>query len=148
MRDPASSVLVYLASLARQLSDFGVEYIILVMLMELEIGEKYDGFEYLRTAIYIFCEEPERLVSQSLYSAVASQCGRRASEAAVERAIRTAIETAWKNHSEMWLVFFPSGERPSNIKFVARMAKYLELWKECCKVYKQQSSKEVAQSEK
>lgn len=142
MSGSMDSMLGYLSSLARQLDGFPIEHIILVMLMDLELDEKKDGFEHLRTAIYIFSEKQEQLISQSLYSAVASQSGKRVSDGAVERAIRTVIDDAWRNHCEMWRMFFPSGERPSNIKFVARMAKYVDLWKGCCKAYERQSSKE------
>lgn len=148
MRSSTSSMLEYIAALARQLDGFDTEYIILVMLMELEFEESHDGFDYLRTAIYIFAEEKESLITQSLYSAVASCYGRKIKESAIERAIRTAIEAAWENHSGMLYAFFPSEERPSNIKFIARMARCLELWKGCCKANRKESSKEVVQDER
>ena len=147
MRGSTSNMLDYLAALARQLRGFQSEYIILIMLMELEFVEHHDGFEYLRTAIYVFGEEREQLIAQGLYSVVAMRCGRDINEAVVERSIRTAIDAAWKSHADSWNVFFPSGERPSNIRFIARMAKYLELWKGCCKAYEQQSKKEGARLE-
>lgn len=141
MHRSGNSMIDYLAALARQLSGFDSEYVILIMLMDLEFVEKHNGFEYLREAIYILCEEHEALVTQSLYSAVAARCGRRVSDSVIERSIRTAIEAAWENQGQLWRIFFPSDKRPSNIEFISKMAKYLELWKGCCKAYEKRKAR-------
>lgn len=144
MRSHTNDMLNYISTMARHLKDFSTESIILVMLLELEFCEKLDGFEYLRTAIYLFHEDPAQMITKGLYPAVAKQHGRNIGGKAVERAIRNAIDIAWRNQSDLWRVYFPSGNKPSNGDFIAKLSKYIELWKECCEVYHRQSDEEVA----
>lgn len=148
MRGHTEDMLDHISTLARHLSGFRSQYVVLVMLMDLEINEKHDGFEYLRTAIELFHEDPAQMITKGLYPVVAKRCGRCVGGKAVERAIRTAIKSAWEKHGEMWMVYFPSSERPSNGDFIARLSKYLSLWEECCKAYERQTIKEDFQNER
>lgn len=148
MHSPSDAMLEYIISLAQHFDALDSEQIAMIMLMDLEINEAHDGFEYLRSAIYLFCEEPTQMIMKGLYPAVARRSGRYVSSETVERAIRNAINSAWDMQSEMWRAFFPSGKKPSNGQMIAKIAKYIELWKGCCKVYKQRAREGVLTHER
>ncbi len=99
------------------------------VLLNLGVPTKLKGYACLREAIQIFAEDPDQTITKQLYSEVASRCN--ATVTQVERAIRTAIESAWEHQdTQAWRRFFPEGEaglraRPSNGEFVSRLADYL-----------------------
>ena len=111
------------------------ETVIMVFLMELDVPQDYDGFDYLIKAVVLFRKDPTQNISQGLYQSVADQydCGVTAQQ--VEQAIRRAIYAAWKSCSEKeWRLYFPKQiTKPSNGCFIAQIARLTDLWEGCCK---------------
>lgn len=69
-----------------------VEYTISSVLKQLGIRTKFVGYNYLKTAISLCCENPDEyayLITKRLYPAVAKTY--RVNNTAIERAIRSAI---------------------------------------------------------
>lgn len=64
------------------------------------------GYRYLREAIWIACQDPEVLssVTKCLYPEVAKRFD--TTDKQVERAIRSAIETAWTDGEQGTLQYF------------------------------------------
>lgn len=95
-------------------------------LMSLGIATKVGGYAYLREAIPVFAKDPRQAITKELYPAVGKLCD--ASGEQVERAIRTAIESAWKDRDEqVWRLYFTpradgSIRKPTNSEFIARLA--------------------------
>lgn len=86
-----------------------------------------DGFALLLPAILFRSRHPRASVTKELYPAVGEACG--SSPRQVERDIRLAIEDAWKvGNPAAWEQVFPEErERPSNSRFLCRMAQVLRL---------------------
>ncbi len=98
------------------------------LLMTLGVPSGRRGFKCLRVAIPTMMLDLGQPITKITYPAVAAKCGGTAH--GVERAMRTAIETAWLNRDEsIWRLYFPSHvERnvcPSNTQFIVRLAKCL-----------------------
>lgn len=136
--------------LARHLNRCDPRYIIVILLMELGVSPTHDGFEYLKLAISMVFEDPWLSVTKEVYPNVSAACKRCVSDKQVEKAIRGAIQAAWKNmDKDAWARYFPldlDGKiaKPSNAEFITRLARILELWKGCCQAYEQQSCNEEA----
>jgi hypothetical protein len=66
-------------------------------------------------------------LGKELYPAIISIWGR-GDPATLERAIRCAIEAAWKNRNEtIWAEYFPDCAKcPNNKKFIARLAEFTQ----------------------
>lgn len=99
------------------------------LLLALGISAGSKGYQYLREAIPRYVRDPQQMLTKELYPAIAKAYG--ASLPQVERAMRTAIERAWKNRDEqLWLRYFPNRggnpEKPSNWTFISRLAALLE----------------------
>lgn len=98
-------------------------------LLSLNIMKKRRGFACLREALKIFPEDPDQTMTKHLYPAIGDRC--QGNGVQVERAIRSAIDTAWKNRSEaVWgRIFTPDSKgeyhRPSNYVFIASIHKYV-----------------------
>ncbi len=101
------------------------------MLLALGISTKLRGYTYLREAVLLKAKDPGQSITKILYPEVAKICGCEAIH--VERSIRSAINTAWKNRDEqVWrLYFLPDGTgsipRPTNGAFISRLADRLRL---------------------
>ena len=84
------------------------------------INEKHKGYDYIKTSLDLCCRDPDFLnnITKQLYPEVAR--GFKTGAAAVERAIRNAVETSWSCGSEFYEVLFPEakGKRPSNAAFL------------------------------
>lgn len=85
------------------------------------------GFALLLPAILFLARHPRASVTKELYPAVGVACG--ISPRQVERDIRLAIEDAWRvGNPAAWERVFPGErERPSNSRFLGRMAQVLRL---------------------
>lgn len=96
------------------------------MLLALNVATHKKGFRYCRQGILILAEDPTRQVTKEVYPAIAKQYG--TSKTAVEKAIRSAIDSAWESRSnELWRQFFPmtpGGQiaKPTNTQFLTRLA--------------------------
>ena len=101
------------------------------LLLSLGIPTKLRGYAYLREAILLMAKDPDQPITKELYPSVGSLCGCKGTH--VERSIRSAIETAWKQQdSRIWQLYFRTGPdgvipRPSNAAFISRLADALRL---------------------
>ena len=100
------------------------------VLLWLGLDVSRDGYSYLCAAIAYRMEHPRHLLTKEVYPAVAKcfNC----SGGQVEKSISRVIEAAWKCRDDaIWREFFPTEpggtpKRPTNDKFIARMAVFLE----------------------
>lgn len=96
------------------------------MLLTLGIPTKLRGFSCLREAILEELRLPGQQITKTLYPAVAKICG--GSKDQVERAIRSAIHSAWEDRNEqLWRTYFHSDgdgvlRRPTNAAFITALA--------------------------
>lgn len=98
------------------------------LLAVLGVRSKLKGHECLLVALPIMMRDLGQPITKITYPAVAAKCGGTGTR--VERAIRLAIEDAWKNRDEsVWRLYFPShverNECPKNTEFIVRLAKCL-----------------------
>lgn len=97
-------------------------------MIKLGFQARQRGYRYLREAVLIACQEPETLtaVTKCLYPEVAKRYN--TTDKHVERAIRSAIETAWNGEkSEPFKTLFEKSDRnkttrPTNKKVIAKIA--------------------------
>lgn len=99
------------------------------ILLTLGISVKHKGYRYLETGIQFFKIDPQQSMTKALYPAVAKRYG--TSRESVERAIRSAIQSAWNNRDEkVWRLYFQPCRngmvpRPTNKAFIAALADLL-----------------------
>ena len=104
------------------------------LLLSLGLSTNCKGYNYLREAIPAYAKDPGQAMTKELYPSVGKKFG--ASALQVERAMRTAIEKAWKRRDDVvWGRFFVSLsdgtiEKPCNSEFISRLADVLILQKE------------------
>lgn len=101
------------------------------LLNRLGITASIKGYHYVRTAILMALEDPEVLVgiTKGLYPDIAKKYKTSASK--VERAIRHAIESAWKRGAgELYneLIGYHPGSKPTNGQFIAAMAEHIRMY--------------------
>ena len=99
------------------------------LLLNLGFSTNCKGYNYLREAIPVYAKDPGQAMTKELYPAVAKSFG--ASALQVERAMRTAIEKAWKRRDDnVWKLYFApladgTIEKPCNSEFISRLADML-----------------------
>jgi two-component system response regulator (stage 0 sporulation protein A) len=99
------------------------------VLRTLHFSPKLAGFRYLEEGVVIYEQNPTQSVTKVLYPEIAKRCN--CSPESVERAIRTAIHTAWLHGDEkVWSRYLPCDRtghvpRPTNTAFLAAMAECL-----------------------
>lgn len=121
---------------ARHLNGCECQIVITAVLLELGIPPKLIGFDYLERAIYMYYENPARILTKQIYPEVASTYEFHVSKYQVEKQIRFAIDSAWKiRNNSVWNCYFPyrSNCRPTNGDFIAGIARFVRLWEGCCK---------------
>lgn len=95
-------------------------------LLALNIPTHKKGFRYARSCILMLAENPDQQITKEVYPAVAKEFS--TSTTAVEKAIRSAIDSAWEHHNPIiWRQYFPpaiNGQipRPTNTQFLSRLA--------------------------
>lgn len=103
------------------------------MLIALNVPTHIKGFRYSRQAILMLSENPDQQVTKEVYPAIAKQFS--TSNTAVEKAIRSAIDTAWESRNDrLWRQYFnpaPNGQipKPTNTQFLTRLADALAMGK-------------------
>lgn len=134
MEDSVNETLEFVLFTTRRIKRKNVPKAILAMLMEMRLPEQFDGFEYLREAIFLKYNNPKMRFG-SIYAEIARQCDDGANAGQVDKAIHAVIEAGWNaRNEEVWGYFFENVETcPSNGKFIARMARVMELWDDCKK---------------
>ena len=96
------------------------------ILLALNIPTHKKGFRYARSCILLLAENPDCQITKEIYPEVAREFS--TSTTAVEKAIRSAIDSAWECHDPAaWQQYFPpvgSGRipRPTNTQFLSRIA--------------------------
>lgn len=101
------------------------------ILLALGMSTHKKGFRYCRMGVLMLAEDPSRQVTKEIYPVIAREFG--TSSTAVEKAIRSAIDSAWSQRSnELWRQYFTpasSGQvpRPTNTEFLSRLADALEM---------------------
>ena len=85
------------------------------------------GCRITEQALCSYAENPSVHITTGLYPRVAKLCGGSVSQ--VEKAVRSSIESAWKNGDpQIWRMYFSTGkngkaEKPSNGEFFARISR-------------------------
>ncbi len=104
-----------------------------VLLSRMGISASIKGYHFIRKAVIMAVEDEEVLVgiTKGLYPDIAKMYKTSASK--VERAIRHAIESAWKKNGPQ--VYFETAgylpsEKPTNGQFIAAMSEYFRLQEE------------------
>ncbi len=104
-----------------------------VLLSRMGISASIKGYHFIRRAVIMAVEDVEVLVgiTKGLYPDIAKQYKTTASK--VERAIRHAIESAWKKNGPQ--VYFETAgylpaEKPTNGQFIAALSEYFRLREE------------------
>lgn len=97
------------------------------LLLHLGIPAKLKGYGYLREGIILFARDVSQPVTKELYPAIGAQFDSTGEQ--VERAIRSAIQNAWRERDrEAWQQYFPDSDKcPTNSEFIARLADVLLL---------------------
>lgn len=127
-------LLSHIKALASTFSVSDMQYVIVVILVELGIPAKLEGYHFLKTAISLYSEDSIRMVSNGLYATVAKQYGRNISKELVDRGIRDAIRAGWENRAgRMWDCYMAGTncdkmKPPSNHEFIAEIVRVLELF--------------------
>lgn len=138
MNATINDTLEYILFLTRHIPKGNIRAAALALLLDMDFPEYAEGFGYLRQAIVIRVGN-EYLRFGAIYRTIAEELGPGTSELQVEQDIRGLISDAWKYRDvDKWLIVFPPNgkgiqERPSNGKAIARFARLLELWRDCCK---------------
>lgn len=107
-----------------------LEFEISSVLGRMGIPASIRGYHFLRSAIMMAVEKPELLsgITKGLYPDVGKEYKTTGSK--VERAIRHAIESAWKKNGRA-IYFEVSGcffsEKPTNGQFIADMTEYFKM---------------------
>ena len=104
-----------------------------VLLSRMGISASIKGYHFIRKAVMMAVEDEEALVgiTKGLYPDIAKMYKTTASK--VERAIRHAIESAWKKNGPS--VYFETAgylpaEKPTNGQFIAALSEHFRLQKE------------------
>lgn len=86
----------------------------------------HGGYRYLPIALMREAENPGQSVTKQLYPETGKRGDPKASGDQVEKLIRYAIKVAWaKGDKAVWAQYFPTGQKPTNSEFIARMAELL-----------------------
>ena len=101
------------------------------MLHALSIPTKYNGYAYLKQAIWEMASSPGMPIVKELYPAVAKAFGCTWTQA--ERSIRNAISAAWKQRDEeVWRRYLKVEgsqplRRPTNAEFIIHLSELVQL---------------------
>lgn len=133
MHTNIDEIIEHMTFLSRHLKSHETKSIVVVLLMELDVPTKYVGFDYLQTTICLYCEDPSGAALEGVYSKVAAQYGNGIYEKQIEQAIRSALKSAWSHRNpKIWEIYFrPDMEKPTNLEFISRIARLVEIWKGC-----------------
>ena len=112
---------------------YNLEGEISLLLSRMGISASIKGYHFIRRAVLMAVADQEVLVgiTKGLYPDIARQYKTTASK--VERAIRHAIESAWKKNGQQ--VYFETAgylppEKPTNGQFIAALSEYFRLQEE------------------
>lgn len=95
------------------------------ILLALNIPTHKKGFRYCRESILMMADNPSLQLTKEVYPTLAKEYS--TSSAAVEKAIRAAVDSGWENRNDhVWQQYFlpaPNGmiPRPTNTQFLTRL---------------------------
>ena len=110
---------------------------ILLILYDLRVPIKSDGFKYLRYALLIGFQNPDDIVETEIFDAVGEIYSRKVSFRSIDGAIRESIKKAWNQRTDdRWGRYFPEyiterRSQPTNLEFISAIVYFLEFWKNC-----------------
>lgn len=125
--------------LSRHLGNCDLQCAAITVLLELRVPTKSAGFDYLKNAIIMFCENPTQSITKELYPKVGKCYDPKVGSYLIEIAIRRVISIAWESRDEeLWGCFFFPDEggnfpKPTNAEFISMLAYFLELCQGCGK---------------
>ena len=96
------------------------------LLVQLGTKTSQQGFRFLRYGITLLLEDPCQQLTKRLYPAIAREFGTTAVN--VEKSMRTAVTTAWKNRRDsVWYCYFAAAAngqipRPTTGQFLSRLS--------------------------
>lgn len=104
-------------------------------LLDIGMPAKYDAFDYLVCIIPAYMDDHQKSASKELYPLAAKKCKGDSDDGQIERSIRRAIRATWETENrQIRQLFFPPDiygtEAPSNMNFIARTGRLLELWEQ------------------
>lgn len=139
MANAIEETLKHAKFLARHLHRCDYSTVVILVLYELGIAPKNDGFTYLKKAIVMRYENPTRHLKNDIYMEISAEIDGVEENDRIEQAIRRSIADAWKaRDEEVWGLLFLGMRKgilrkPTNGDFIARVAWFVELWQGCCK---------------
>lgn len=139
MRSTIEDTLRHVQFLNRHLNTFDLQCMTVVVLLELGISTKRDGFDYMKNGIILLCEDPALLITKGVYPEIGKCYDPPVSNMQVEQSIRSAITDAWSQRNKrVWGYYFPGStgskpKKPTNAELMTRIARILELWQGCQK---------------
>ena len=137
MKSTIEDTLRHVQFLNRHLNTVDLQCMIIVVLLELGIATKRDGFDYMKQGILLMCEDPALLITKGVYPEIGKCYSPPVGCQQIEHSIRSAINDAWsQRNSRVWGYYFPDAtgnkpKKPTNAEFITRIARILELW-QCC----------------
>lgn len=132
----ADILIEHIDFLARNLSGYDKEYVLKIILLEVDIPTRRHGFDYVEEAILLWYEDPMRLLTKEIYPAIAKDYQPSATVQQVDKTIARAIEKAWLKRDGIWELYFSQSQKPTNTEFISRMAKVLSLVLDRCEFLK------------
>ena len=138
-------MLDHILFLARKFRGCEKKYVIMIILLELNVSPKTDGYKYLVRIIELYMDAPAQVSIKSLYIALSALYNGIVDADQIEQSVRNAIKQAWKKKdNEKWTCFFLADdngecEKPTNAEFVAMIACVMELWKGWCEAYEKRA---------
>ena len=137
MQSTIDKTLSHVLRLSEHAGNRSIAAKVIVVMMELRMPTKCNGFEFLKKSILLQHKDPTRALSGDIYQEIALHY-RQDSEDLVDQAIRETIDRAWKTGSKKaWDWYFSydgqsQARKPSNSDVISRIAYVVELWQECC----------------
>ncbi len=141
MTNSIDRMLDHILFLARRFHIGDAEYIAKIVVLELGVLPKYDGYRYLVKAIMLHLDSPVQITIKNLYSELESYYDGAVDVEQIEQSIRSAIKQAWKKRNDkIWCCYFSYDakgiiEKPSNGDFISTVACVVDLWKGWCHYY-------------
>ena len=137
MKSTIEDTLRHVQFLNRRLNTLDIQCMTIVILLELGVATKRDGFDYMKQGILLMCDDPALLITKGVYPEIGKCYGPPVGSQQIEQSIRSAINDAWtQRNSRVWGYYFPDvtgnkPKKPTNAEFITRIARVLELW-QCC----------------
>ena len=137
MKSTIEDTLRHVQFLNRHLNTLDIQCMTIVILLELGVATKRDGFDYMKQGILLMCDDPALLITKGVYPEIGKCYSPPVGSQQIEQSIRSAINDAWtQRNNRVWGYYFPDvtgnkPKKPTNAEFITRIARVLEL-SQCC----------------